>query len=163
MKKAFFSGLLAVALVSPLFVSAQAPVTVSGLNMTSSQAQTPGTINTSTFNLPQNPNNSIAPASACASLTTTGLPGVVNCIISLMNDVTVLIVAASVVYIMYGAFEMIRSEEKREAGKEIVIYGIIGLFVMISIWGFVNILDKTFNLSNTGPLSAPALVKPTGQ
>jgi hypothetical protein len=42
---------------------------------------------------------------------------------------------------------MIRSEEKRESGRQTVIYGVIGLFAMISIWGFVNILNTTFRLN----------------
>ncbi|HEU5114710.1 MAG TPA: hypothetical protein VFT82_03015 [Candidatus Paceibacterota bacterium] len=85
--------------------------------------------------------------SACSSIADNGLKGVVGCVIGIIDDITVLIIAASVVYIIYGAFEMIRSEEKRESGRQTVVYGIIGLFVMISIWGFVNILDNTFNLS----------------
>ncbi len=53
---------------------------------------------------------------------------------------------------------MITKEEKREEAKQTVYYGIIGLFVMISIWGFVNILDKTFNLAD-GPKAPPALIR----
>ncbi len=42
---------------------------------------------------------------------------------------------------------MIYSEEKREEGKQTVYYGVIALFVMMSIWGFVNILNNTFRLN----------------
>jgi hypothetical protein len=56
------------------------------------------------------------------------------------------IIAAAVVVIVWGAFQMIYSEDKRTSGRQTVIWGIIGLFVMISIWGFVNILDNTFDL-----------------
>jgi hypothetical protein len=54
---------------------------------------------------------------------------------------------------MYGAFLMATDEEKRQRGKDIVIFGIIGIFVMTSIWGLVNILDSTFSLSNEGPIT----------
>jgi hypothetical protein len=40
-------------------------------------------------------------------------------------------------------------EEKKEKAKSTVIYGVIALFVMISIWGLVNILYNTFGLTNT--------------
>lgn len=36
------------------------------------------------------------------------------------------------------------NEEKRAAGRKVIIYGIIVLFVMVSIWGFVNILTQSF-------------------
>jgi membrane-associated HD superfamily phosphohydrolase len=83
---------------------------------------------------------------ACSTFATQGLSGVFNCLTGIMNQVVVLLIAGAVVYIVYGAFTMIRSEEKRESGREMVVYGIIGLFVMISVWGLVNILDRTFNL-----------------
>lgn len=36
------------------------------------------------------------------------------------------------------------NEEKREGGRGLMIFGIIALFVMISVWGFVRILHNTF-------------------
>jgi hypothetical protein len=64
--------------------------------------------------------------------------------------------AGAVVYIVWGAFQMITSEEKRASGRDTIVYGVIGLFVMISIWGFVNILDRTFNLQG-GYVRPPTL------
>jgi hypothetical protein len=95
-------------------------------------------------------------ADACESITD-GLRAVVDCLISLMQTVMVLLIAASVVYTVYGAFLMISSEEKRDSGKSIIYHGIIGLFVMVSIWGFVAILDNTFNLSGGQPISVPEI------
>lgn len=83
---------------------------------------------------------------ACSTFTTTGLNGVFNCLIGIMNNIVILLIAGAVVYVVYGAFQMIRSEEHRESGRQTVVYGIIGIFVMISVWGLVNILDRTFNL-----------------
>ncbi|MEN9622245.1 MAG: Type secretion system pilin [Candidatus Parcubacteria bacterium] len=87
--------------------------------------------------------------SGCSSISEHGLDGLVECAISIFNYAIYLMMAASVVYIVYGAFNMISSEEKREAGKQTIYYGIIGLFVMISIWGLVSILANTFGLSDT--------------
>lgn len=36
------------------------------------------------------------------------------------------------------------NEESRQAGRQVMIYGIIILFVMVSFWGFVKILTKSF-------------------
>jgi hypothetical protein len=91
-----------------------------------------------------------ADTSTCGSLVTSdrGLGAVVDCLVVLFNYAVYIIMSAAVVYIVYGAFLMISNEEKRENGKQIIYHGIIGLFVMISIWGFVNILDNTFRLSD---------------
>ena len=46
------------------------------------------------------------------------------------------------------------NEEKRAEGRMFIIWGIISIFVMLSIWGFVNILVNTFNLNNKLPTGA---------
>lgn len=89
----------------------------------------------------------VGDTSACSSLTTGGVAGIVSCIIGFFNSAIYLIMAFAVLYIVWGAFKLMK-EEGREEGKNIVMFGIIGLFVMISIWGLVNILDRTFNLSD---------------
>ncbi len=68
-------------------------------------------------------------------------------------------IAVTVVYVVYGAFLMTSNEEKRETGKQMIYYGIIGVFAMISIWGFVNILNSTFNLS-ANPITPPSFRSP---
>ncbi len=94
---------------------------------------------------------------SCSRISSDGLSGLVDCVISFFDIAIYLMVAASVVVIVWGAFKMIYSEEGRVAGRETVIYGIIGLFVMVSIWGFVNILDRTFKLSGEAPIQPPIL------
>lgn len=92
-------------------------------------------------------------SSACSALRTGGFKGVVDCIIVYFNYFIYLLTALTVIYTVIGAFNMIGSEEKREDGKTAVYYGIIGLFVMVSIWGLVNVLDSTFRLSGTSPIT----------
>ena len=96
--------------------------------------------------------------SACSDLIRGGLSGVVSCLIGFMNTAIGLIISAAVLYVIWGAFNMIRSEEKREEGKQTIMYDIIGIFVMVSIWGLVNILNRTFNLQQ-GPIEAPKLIE----
>lgn len=43
------------------------------------------------------------------------------------------------------------NEEKRKKGKSYMIWGIIALFVMISMWGLVGILTKTFGIQTLIP------------
>jgi fumarate reductase subunit D len=70
---------------------------------------------------------------------------------NILNTILPIIIALTVVYFVWGMFQvfMASDEEKKEKAKSTVIYGVIALFVMISIWGLVNILYNTFGLSNT--------------
>ncbi len=95
--------------------------------------------------------------SACGSIGSQGITGVVNCVIAFFNAGIYIMMSLAVVFTIYGAFQMVASEEKRESGRQRIIYGIIGLFVMISVWGFVNILKNTFGLGSATPINAPTL------
>ena len=52
------------------------------------------------------------------------------------------------------------NEEKRAAGRQVMMFGIVVLFVMVSYWGFVNILTNSFFGKTYGiPNYLPALQK----
>lgn len=38
------------------------------------------------------------------------------------------------------------NEEKRKEGRQIMVWGIIGLFVMTAIWGIVSVIGGTFGI-----------------
>jgi len=44
------------------------------------------------------------------------------------------------------------AQEKKTEGKSHIIYGIIGLFVIVAVWGLVAIIVKTFGVS-TSPIT----------
>ncbi|MEK7607356.1 MAG: pilin [Patescibacteria group bacterium] len=100
--------------------------------------------------VPDVSNPSSASLGSCKQISSQGVTALVTCISGLFNNIIYLMMAASVVYIVWGAFQMTSSEEKREEAKKTIYHGIIALFVMISIWGFVNILNNTFGLDTSG-------------
>ena len=62
-----------------------------------------------------------------------------------------LLVGLAVVYFLYGVLTYVRAgadETKRTEGRNMMIFGIIAIAVMVSVWGLVNFLLGTFNLSN---------------
>jgi hypothetical protein len=98
-------------------------------------------------------------SSACSNISSSGLGGIVDCIIGFLNDAVYIIISLTVVVILIGGFNMISSEEKREEGKKTLMYGVIGLAVMVSVWGLVNIVISTLGIGNGEPISPPVLVK----
>jgi len=58
-----------------------------------------------------------------------------------------LIVSLAVAYFVWGVSKYILhggDPEKRKEGYRMMIYGVIAIFVMVSVWGFVNMLINTF-------------------
>lgn len=71
---------------------------------------------------------------------------------SLLDIVIPFIVGLAIFVILWGIFNYIAhsaEEEKRAEARQFVLWGIIGVFFMLSIWGFVNILLNSFNLDKT--------------
>lgn len=71
-----------------------------------------------------------------------------------------LLIAVAVVVFLYGVVKYITaggSEEKRAEARMTMIYGIIGLFVMVAIWGLVGILLNTFGIAPGGRMDYPQL------
>ena len=90
---------------------------------------------------------------SCTTLTT--LSNLKDCTVGIINSVIPIIVALTVLWIIWGAFSLTKSEgEDRKKWRDVILYGIIGLFVMVSIYGLVNILTGTFKFTGTG-ITAP--------
>ena len=87
------------------------------------------------------------------------VPGLIAFLKDALNTATVLILAAAVVYFLWNVFKFVMAagdEEKRKEGQQGVIYGVIGIAVMVSIWGLVNFLTSSAKLDTT-TRSAPSL------
>jgi fumarate reductase subunit D len=74
-------------------------------------------------------------------------------IINTINNVLVpVLFAVAFIVFLWGAFYTFivgaNNEEVKEKGKNLMIYGLIGFFVMVSIWGLVNILTGTVSFGN---------------
>ncbi|MCI0597840.1 pilin [Candidatus Parcubacteria bacterium] len=77
-------------------------------------------------------------------------------IINIINGVLVpLVFAVAFIVFIWGVFWYFIAKSEDEDGKKkarsLMLYGIIGFFVMVSVWGLVNILLGTFNLQQNAP------------
>lgn len=68
----------------------------------------------------------------------------------IIKPIVPLLVGLAVVMFIYGVLILMFSEggEKKEEGKQYMLWGIIGIFVMVSVWGLVTVLTNTFDLDN---------------
>ena len=67
----------------------------------------------------------------------------------LSNSVTTTLIGLSLLWFLFGLAQFIRSAGNSEAieeGKKKMLYGVVGLFVIVSIWGLVGILKDTFGV-----------------
>jgi hypothetical protein len=74
---------------------------------------------------------------------------------NLGNTFIQILIAFAVIWIIYNVVRFLivgaDNEEKRKAARQSILWGIVGLFVILSIWGLVRILTNTFRTQNNQP------------
>ena len=84
------------------------------------------------------------------------LNDVEDAILSLLNSIIPLFLALAVTFFIWNVLKYINSgdnAELREQARAMMIYGIVAIFVLVSIWGFVDVLVDAFNLNNNVPVN----------
>ncbi len=72
----------------------------------------------------------------------------------IINPIIVLLFALAVVYFLYGVFQFISNQENEEAktkGKSHMMWGIIGIVIMLGVFTILNMIMKTFNITGVDP------------
>lgn len=67
--------------------------------------------------------------------------------LDLINDLVRFVMVLALLFFLFNVFKLVfanGNEESIKEAKSFMIYGIIALFVMVSVWGLVNILTATF-------------------
>lgn len=75
---------------------------------------------------------------------------------NLGNTVIEILIAFAVIFIIYNVIRYIVNADdpgKKDPIGKAILWGIVGLFVILSIWGLVRILTNTFRTDTTAPTS----------
>jgi len=76
----------------------------------------------------------------------------------LINQLVPVLVAIALVFFLWGVVTFILSagdEEARSIGKHKMVWGIIALFVIVSVWGLVSLLNEITGVEQGGGFSMP--------
>ncbi|MEK7602135.1 MAG: pilin [Patescibacteria group bacterium] len=76
-----------------------------------------------------------------------------------------LIFALAFIVFLWGVYRYLilgaDNEEKRQEGQKFIMYGLIGFFIMISIWGIVNLLVGSLGFGNDQRPNLPTFGSPS--
>lgn len=68
----------------------------------------------------------------------------------ILNPIIVIIFAAAVLVFLWGIMEYVRdagSDKGRDTGRRHMIAGVFGMFIMVSVFGIINIILNTLGVS----------------
>jgi hypothetical protein len=90
----------------------------------------------------------IAPMFALAQTNDfSSVTGSITSVKDIINSLIPLVIGIGVLVFLWGLVGYVTAggdEEKRKNARSLMIYGIIVLFVMVSVWGLVKVLVTTF-------------------
>ena len=72
----------------------------------------------------------------------------------IINPLILFLFALAVVYFLYGVLDFLmnqENEEKKTAGKKHILWGIIGITIMLGVWGILNVLMNTLGITGINP------------
>ena len=90
------------------------------------------------------------PVVAFAQTTLGSILGVVR---DLLNAVVPVLIVLAIIYFIVGVAKYIMSagdEESQKGARNMIIYGIIAIFAIVSVWGLVAVLQSTFGVGGGG-------------
>jgi len=82
------------------------------------------------------------------------IQGVIGIFWNILAALIPVIFVLAFVLFLWGAAKYIYQADdatKRAEGNKLMLYGIIALFVMVSVWGLVGILGRSFGVSTVIP------------
>lgn len=73
---------------------------------------------------------------------------------TLLNAMIGLFITLAIVVFFWGLIKYLYSvsSENASQGLQIMMYGVIAIFVMVSIWGIIRLLQNTFKVTSTDPI-----------
>lgn len=84
---------------------------------------------------------------------------IINDIITFINEIAIpFLFAIAMLMFLWGVFNYLlnpQNAEKRQEGVKFITWGIVGFFVMISVWGLVRVVVGTFDFDNTSRPCVP--------
>lgn len=88
------------------------------------------------------------PAGPCGTGTTGDLNYIICTISNLIKKIIPLLISIGVIIFVWGVIQYVISdeEEAKTKGRDRMLYGIIGLVVIASLWGLVTLTINTFGL-----------------
>ena len=77
-----------------------------------------------------------------------------------LNGVIGLFITLAIVVFFWGLIKYIASgaSEGKSQGLSIMLWGIIAIFVMVSLWGIIRVLQSTFGVQNNQAIPLQGLI-----
>jgi hypothetical protein len=86
---------------------------------------------------------------------------IINEVANLINDLLPVVMGLALLFFLWGVFVYFiygaGNEDSRETGRKFMIYALIGLVLMVAVWGIVQLIIKIFGVGNATTPKIPPI------
>lgn len=103
-----------------------------------------------------------SPSFALAAADTSIVTSWISAVQTFVEAVVPVLMALGLVYFLWGIVKYIMAgsdETKKVDAKKIIVNGLIGLFLMVAVWGLVQVIVTTTGVSTTQSFNKPNVPK----
>ncbi len=81
-----------------------------------------------------------------------------------LNAAIGLLITVAILVFFWGLIQYLRAlgSDNAKAGLNLMLWGIVAIFVMVSIWGIIRLLQSTFKVTSTDPIVPKGIQVTTG-
>ena len=72
----------------------------------------------------------------------------------IINPLILLLFALAIVYFLFGVFQFLmnqENEEKKTSGKSHMLWGIVGIVIMLGVWTILGMVINTLGIKGVNP------------
>lgn len=86
--------------------------------------------------------------------------GILNIVQNILNIIVPILITLGIIYFIAGVIKYVtaKDEDGQKEGRTMIISGIVGLFVIVSIWGLIRFLGTATGVGQGG---TNCLINPT--
>ncbi len=96
------------------------------------------------------------PAIASAQVAGNNLQSLIRFTGDILNMLIPIMIALALVAFFWGLVRYVWSGgESHDQGRNVMIAGLVALFVMVSVWGIIRLAQNTLGINSGGALPAP--------
>ncbi len=88
----------------------------------------------------------------------TSLRTIIRDLTEIILDLVMPLIVLALVIFIWGVIKYITAgdeEEKRSKARNTILYGVIGLFAIVAVWGLVKVIANTFSIDVGGTIGIP--------
>src|SRR3990167_6991097 len=85
------------------------------------------------------------PAVALAAGISSGIVNILSLISNVIGMLVPILIGLGLLYFLWGVIQYViaGNEEAKKGAKQVMLYGLLGLFVMVGVWGIINLVGDT--------------------